>query len=150
MRHGAARLGPPRERNFVYWLADRSIVRSSRCSKAVELDVLDQRGGGRLDRQQGRTGRARRRRPRTARTGAPDELPALTTRFETVKGSRFSTLSVVLPTARRAGLTVTKAPATARSIDRARVGAVEHGDRRILAEGHLAQGGPGVGLAEQS
>ena len=54
--------------------------------------------------------------PSNGTDGDPDEVPALTTRFETVNGSRFSTLSVVLPSVRRAGLTVTKAPAIARSI----------------------------------
>ncbi len=48
--------------------------------------------------------------------GDPKEVPALTTRFTTVKGSRFSTFKVVLPSVRRAGLTVTNADATARSI----------------------------------
>ncbi len=64
-----------------------------------------------------------------------------------MNGRRFSTLRVVLPTALRAGLTETNAPETARSMTRARVVAVDDGDRRILAEGHVAQGGPGVGLA---
>ena len=47
--------------------------------------------------------------------GDPEDEPALTTRLETVNGSRFSTLRVVLPRVRRAGLTVTKAEATERS-----------------------------------
>ena len=78
--------------------------------------MLDERGGGGLDRQQDRTSRSDadalegdRRRSR--------RVPALTTRFATVNGRRFSTFRVVLPTVRRAGLTVTNAEATARSID---------------------------------
>ena len=55
--------------------------------------------------------------PSNGTEGDPDDVPALTTRFETVNGRRFSTLSVVLPSVRRAGLTVTKA-AGDRAIDR--------------------------------
>ena len=53
--------------------------------------------------------------PANGTDGDPDDEPAFTTRLEIVNGSRFSTLSVVLPSVRRAGLTVTKADATARS-----------------------------------
>ncbi len=74
--------------------------------------------------------------------GDPDDVPALTTRLVTVNGRRFSTLSVVLPSVRRAGLTVTKAPAIARSIDFRQGGAVEHVDRRIVTERDLAQRQP--------
>ena len=54
--------------------------------------------------------------PSNATGGDPADVPALTTRPVIVKGRRFSTLSVVLPRVRRAGFTVTKAPAIARSI----------------------------------
>ena len=111
--------------------------------------MLDERSGGRLDRQEpDRAGPTPT--PSNGTEGDPDEVPALTTRLEMVNGSRFSTFSVVLPSVRRAGLTVTNAPAD-RAVDRlGQGGTVEHGDRRIVAERDLAQRQPGVGAASTS
>ena len=75
--------------------------------------------------------------------GDPDDEPAFTTRLETVNGSRFSTLSVVVPSVRRAGLTVTKADATERSTTLLKSGAIEHRNRGSIPEWDLAQRQPG-------
>src|SRR5262249_46961394 len=59
--------------------------------------------------------------PSNGTEGAPEDVPALTTRFEIVNGRWVSILRVVLPSVRWAGLTVTNAPAIARSIARERL-----------------------------
>ena len=66
--------------------------------------------------------------------GAPDELPARTTRFETVNGSRFSTFSVVLPDAPLRRLDRDERPGDGPVDGAGQGGAVHDGDRGILAE----------------
>ncbi len=78
-------------------------ARSKQHSQPVQLDVLDQRRRRRLDRQQDRLEPGPTPTASNGTDGDPDEFPALTIRLVTVKGSRLSTLSVVLPRLRRAG-----------------------------------------------
>ena len=85
-----------------------------------------------------------RDRRRSRRRAGPDD------QVGDVNGRRFSTLSVVLPSVRRAGLTVTKAPAIARSISLRQGRAVEHATDELSRNETLPSGKPGVGARSTS
>ena len=82
--------------------------------------------------------------------GAPDEFPARTTTLETVKGRRFSSSERRAAHGPPRRLHRDEGPGQS-AIDRpGERGAVQHGYRRILAEGHFPERGPGVGLGAGS